>query len=315
MSNRKSTLLLMVVIGLFLANSPAFSEDDQSGDQLVSVFRDIYPDWSPDGTKIVFHSNRTGFSDREGSNVQIFVIDLATNNVEQLTTGPGRHVDPVWSPDGSMIMYGVGDDETRDLFVMNADGSDPRRLTNDDAANYHARWFPDSSGIIFDSNRDHDPADRITNREIYTMNLDGTGLTRLTNYSDWDTFAWISPDGSQIVWRRVVENFDDSRNAEIFVMDRDGSNIRRLTDTPAFDSYAVWSPDGESILFSSNRDEDHYEDFNMYLMNPDGSNLRKITETIDEVEQIRGRFSPDGKRIVYNRQYMDGRIEIHIMTL
>jgi Tol biopolymer transport system component len=53
---------------------------------------------------------------------------------------------------------------------MAADGSNNRRLTEDKASNYHAKWLPDGSGIIFDSNRDHNPGDEVTNREIYTMN-------------------------------------------------------------------------------------------------------------------------------------------------
>jgi len=316
MTPRNLVFSLMVIIGVLVAPStiPAQEDGAEPTNELVSIFRDIYPDWSPDGKKVVFHSNRTSFSDPDGTDVQIFVIDLETRKVEQLTHEPGRNVDPVWSPDGEQIVYSAGNDETRDIFIMAADGSNNRRLTEDKASNYHAKWLPDGSGIIFDSNRDHNPGDEVTNREIYTMNLEGANVSRLTNYSDWDTYASVSPEGSKIVWRRVVENFDDSRNAEIFVMDRDGENIKRLTDTPAFDSYPAWSPDGQKIMFSSNRNEDHYEDFNIYMINPDGTGLEKITDTIHEVEQIRARFSPDGKKIIYNRQFMDGRIEIHIMS-
>ena len=279
-------------------------------DELVTIVRDIYPDLSPDGTKVAFHSNRASFADREGLESQIFVLDLQTRRVSQLTHGPRGHRDPVWSPDGQQIVYSVGDDETRAIYVMGADGSSPRALLETDEAAYHPKWFPDGRGIIFDSDRDHDPTDRITNREIYTMELASGTVQRLTDYPDWDTFASISPDGRKIVWRRVVDNPDGTRNAEIFVMNRDGSEMRRLTDTPAFDAYPTWSPDGRKILFSSNRDEDHYEDFNIYWMNPDGTDVERLTETLHQVEQIRARFSSDGTRIIYNRQYLDGRIEI-----
>jgi len=186
-------------------------------------------------------------------------------------------------------------------------------LTTYDHADYHPSWLPDGSGILFDSDRHHDPNVTITNRELYLLDLESSEIRRLTDYPDWDTFASISPDGQWITWRRVTENFDATRNAEIFVMRRDGTEVRRLTDDAAFDSYAAWSPDSRRILFSSNRGADHYEDFDIYWIRVDGSGLERITETLHEVEQIRARFSPDGRRIVYNRQYLDGRIEIHIM--
>ena len=96
-------------------------------------------------------------------------------------------------------------------------------------------------------------------------------------------------------------------------MDRDGSNIRNLTNHPDFDGYPSWSPDSRYILFASNQDSENFLDFNVYVMKADGTKLRKLTETISEVEQVRPMFSPDGTKIIFNRDYPDGRIEMHVM--
>ncbi len=108
-------------------------------------------------------------------------------------------------------------------------------------------------------------------------------------------------------------NSDSGRNSEVFIMDRDGSNIRNLTNHPDFDGYPSWSPDSRYILFASNQDGENFLDFNVYVMKADGTKLRKLTETISEVEQVRPMFSPDGTKIIFNRDYPDGRIEMHVI--
>lgn len=275
----------------------------------LGVVRDVYPEWSPDGRSLVFHSNRVG------SVNQVYVLELETGDVRQLTHDPLPKWNARWSPDGASIVYSAGGDEHRVIRVMDPWGRNQRDLTTLEYADFHPSWHPDGTGILFDSDRDHTEGVEITNRELYSLALESGEVTRLTEYADWDTFASFSPDGSMIVWRRVVENFDSTRNAEIYLMNRDGSGLRRLTDNPAFDSYPEWSPDSRRLLFSSNRDGDHYEDFNIYWINTDGTGLERLTTTIHEVEQIRARFSPDGSRIVYNRQFPDGRIEIHVMEV
>jgi Tol biopolymer transport system component len=78
-----------------------------------------------------------------------------------------------WSPDGSKIVFYGGRDDNRDIYVMNADGSNPTRLTNDPAQDRYPTWSPDGLRIAFTSNRDGDD-------EIYVMSADGTGLVRFT---------------------------------------------------------------------------------------------------------------------------------------
>ncbi|HEV2820785.1 MAG TPA: hypothetical protein VGW11_09785, partial [Solirubrobacteraceae bacterium] len=110
---------------------------------------------------------------------------------------------------------------------------------------------------------------------IYTMNPDGTGLTRLTDSPGEDSGPVWSPDGTQIAFQSRR-----SGDLEIYRMDADGSNVTRLTDndsgTPLenFDAFATWSPDGERIAWTSARDGD----FEVYSMSArDGSDVQRLT--------------------------------------
>jgi len=119
--------------------------------------------------------------------------------------------------------------------------------------------LPDSNltQIAFSSNRDG-------NNEIYVINADGSGLTRLTNNPARDSYPAWSPDRD-----RIAFTSDREGNGEIYIMNADGSRVTRLTDNPADDWYAAWSADGKRIAFTS--------DYEIYVINIDGSELTNLT--------------------------------------
>ena len=125
--------------------------------------------------------------------------------------------------------------------------------------------------------------------DVWTIDADGTDLTRLT-HSPWPEFdpAW-SPDGSQIVFTSQRDNGD----REIYVMNADGSGQTRLTTSPGFDENPSWSPDGERIAFDSMRDGN----LEIYVMNADGTKQTRVTNhpALDAIPS----WSQDSKRIVF----------------
>ncbi|NJD53817.1 MAG: hypothetical protein FIB07_13230 [Candidatus Methanoperedens sp.] len=153
--------------------------------------------------------------------------------------------------------------------------------------------------IAFVSNRDG-------NDEIYSMNADGTGQTRLTNNTASDVNPAWSSDGTRIAF---VSNRDG--NNEIYVMNADGSNQQRLTSSTSSDINPTWSPDGTRIAFATNRDTGSWVGYEVYVMNANGSNQQRLTNnTVDDVNPT---WSPDGTRIAFITN-KDGNYEIYVMN-
>lgn len=135
--------------------------------------------------------------------------------------------------------------------------------------------------IVFNSTRNG-------RSDIYVMNSDGTGQTRLTHNEASDTEATWSPNGRQIAF-----SSDRDGNEEIYMMDADGGNQRNLTHHPVLDGSPAWSPDGSQIAFTSERVNNG---LSIFVMDADGANVRQLTEGPFDVVP---KWSPDGKRIAF----------------
>src|SRR5690606_7119170 len=165
---------------------------------------------SPDGSKIVFRSIRDGDPD-------IYVMDADGSNVKRLTHELGYDGGAFFSPDGTKIVYrayhptdsaeiadylslleqGLIRPGKLDIYVMDADGSNKRRITNNGAANFAPYWHPDGRRIIFSSNLG-DPTGR--NFDLYLIDIDGKNLERVTTSPVFDGFPMFSPDGKYLVF-------------------------------------------------------------------------------------------------------------------
>jgi TolB protein len=144
-------------------------------------------------------------------------------------------------------------------------------------------WSPDGTRIAFYSERDG-------NAEIYVMNADGSGVTRLTNTSADEGYPAWSPDG-----RTISFDSDRTGNFDVFAMNPDGSNVRPLTKHPARDVSATWSPDGSKIVFMSDREPGG---FDAYEAAPDPSApATRVTRTGSTWFPV---FSPDGKTLAFH---------------
>jgi YVTN family beta-propeller protein len=150
---------------------------------------------------------------------------------------------------------------------------------------------PGSNGkIAFVSTRD-DP-----NGEIYVMNADGSGVTRLTSDPGLDADPTWSPDGTQIAWAA-----ERAGNVDIYVMDADGSNPRRITTNAAADTLPTWSPDGTRIAFTTNRADSSANALDIYSIAADGTGSETPLAATAGIQESSPRWAPDGSKILYNR--------------
>ncbi|MHB1160834.1 MAG: hypothetical protein ACYC3V_10970 [Chloroflexota bacterium] len=154
---------------------------------------------------------------------------------------------------------------------------------------------PASGKIAFVSRRDR-------NDEIYLMNADGSGQTRLTNSPAYDGAPVWSPDGSRVAFASKRDG-----NDEIYVMNADGTGQTNLTRHPGADLSPAWSPEGSRIAFSSYRDG-HID---IYVMNADGSGLRQLTD--GQGTNSSPTWSPDGGKITFDST-RDGSYEVYVMN-
>jgi len=221
----------------------------------------FYPSVSPDGDTVFFSS-------RDSGNYEIYSIDINGDNLKKLTNGIGAlyapelspngewvvftkngdglwrmrpdgsdvkritnkdDIDPSWSPDGSMISFASSRAGKRQLFVMNADGSNVQQVTDLNNMGGRNTWSPDGKQLAFYRGPQGD-------RNIFIINIDGTGLVRLTNGGDNLGPSW-SPDGNWIVFT----SYRDGNN-ELYIIHPDGTGLTRLTNSPISDWQPRWGP-------------------------------------------------------------------------
>ena len=176
-------------------------------------------------------------------------------------------------------------DGNAEIYVMNADGNNPIRLTHHPAEDAHPSWSPDGRRIAFISNRNGG------NYQIYVMDSNGKNLRRLAQgVRDWFP-AW-SPDGQTIAFERVG---DDGLRSKIHVVSPDGTNLQRLgAEILSDDRHPTWSPDSQRIAFVSWREDEGPE---IYVMDANGKSRKRIT---NNSENERGpSWSPDGSKIAF----------------
>ncbi|MBE0686214.1 MAG: PD40 domain-containing protein [Anaerolineaceae bacterium] len=194
------------------------------------------------------------------------------------------------------ILFETNRDGNQEIYMMNADGSDPINLTNSTAIDFSPSWSPDRNSVAFNSGIGG-------NAEIFILDLEDMQSNNITNNlaKDWEP-DW-SPDGSQIVF------FTDRDGlSEIYTIQMDTFTTLRLTDTDAYDRQPAWSPDGQQIAFSSDRDGE----WEIYLMDTDGDNITRLTN--HEEFDLAPAWSPDGKTISFSSKQA-GNWEIYIMDM
>jgi len=256
------------------------------------AYGDGLPAISPDGTRIVFDSNRKRVEGQPVNTQHLFLMKIDGSDLTPLTWGSSA----TWSPDGARIAYhasaGGGAPPIRvepgapapdsDIFVMDvrgflSKGTKPRNLTNTPGLiEDDADWSPDGRAIVFTrrtatargSNASNDPS-----TELFVMTPDGRGApVRLTNNTEEERAPAWSPDGKRLVFvaRRGGTDF------EICVMNADGTGLKQLTDNATGDLTPSWSLDGTQITFHRIVSPGRYQ---LFTIGADGTGEVQVTDT------------------------------------
>ncbi len=213
----------------------------------------------------------------------IFGADADGKHARRLTKEKGDpstpsglffQLQPAWSPDGTEIAFSSARDGVAHIYVMNADGTGTRRLTDTDQGDEHPSWSADGKRIVF-------------SREgaLFAAPAAGGKAHRVGRGLGSAQDPAYSPDGKLIAYDYRKPGF---QNREIFVMHADGTGIRAVTRLGGSSGLPAWSPDGKTLAFQSNASLDHYEIFRVAV---NGTHVQRVTTS--SIDAIQPAFTPD----------------------
>ncbi len=287
-----------------------FSRDDRQ-----IIFQSDWDEINSQGCDQQFVMNTDGTLREGGSPYQL------------VSTGSGRTTCGYFLPDGRIVYsstHAAGPEcpaprpsatgayawpvyEAYDIYVAEADGSNPQPLIQSDYYDAEATVSPDGRYIVFTSTRSGDI-------DVWRYEIETGEYLQLTDEPGYDGGAFFSPDSKKIVWRASRPEGEDLEShrelleqglvepgeLNIYVMDADGSNKRQVTDLDGANWAPFFHPDGQRLLFSSNHHklDGGGREFAIFMVDLDGSNLKQITHsgTFESFPM----FSYDGTKLIFS---------------
>ena len=191
--------------------------------EITDLFPGQDPAWAPDGSRLAYVATVIEVN-------QVFTADAITSS--QVTREEAYAGQPTWAPDGKRLAYVAERDRNWDIWVVDLNGGEPYRLTNDPAQDWAPAWSPDGSLIAFVSNRGG-------SHQIYAMKADGSDVRALTDLAQGAESPCWSPDGYWLAFVTYTGDGTGVNARELYLMRADGRDQARLT----YDSFDDTEPD------------------------------------------------------------------------
>jgi Tol biopolymer transport system component len=269
-----------------------------SPDEIITIRLD------PTG-EILATSIKTGGIEYE--HTELYTVRTDGTGLTRLTDNQDWDLYPSWSPDGDELGFLSFRDETLDIWVMDADGGNQRLLYDSGGHEADIHWVGDLIAFTRDS-------------QIWVMNSDGTNAHRITDppragewgdavlpFGDYD--PRISPDGSRVVYERLVDDTTQYGNYDLFMVNIDGSSETRLTENGWTQGLVSWSNDGQKLVYIVSA-VDLDGKYDLFFIDPDGSGMVDITSDILPREFLANSpiFSKDDSTVYFIGQWYGWKI-------
>lgn len=243
-------------------------------------------------------------------------------NIKQLTFG-GENAEAYFSFDGKQLIFQSKRDDLQcdQIFTMNTDGSNVRRVSNGEGRTTCSYFFKNNKKVLYGSThlgaKECPPNPDFSKGyvwaiyptyDIFSANADGSKIKQLTRTKGYDAEATVSPNGKKIVFTSMRDG-----DLDLYVMDSNGKNVKRLTNELGYDGGAFFSPDNKQIVYRAYHPKTEAEiaryklrlsedliepnNFEIWVMNADGSNKRQVTKLGSA--SFAPFFTPDGKKIIF----------------
>lgn len=296
----KSTLLKGMIVSVVIGASAVLyglgTSDDGAVRVTVNPYDERYPDWSPDGSKLLYQTDCNG-------NWDIYIIDLATGVQTQVTADTGWDARAAWSRDGSLIAFESDRNNEApnpgyprcEIFVIPPTGEPATQVTDWPWFNERPDWSPDGSELVYASDYGNSntaggqdpmythPAD------LWRIPVTGGTPVKVTNITEYENDPEWSYDGSTIAF-----SADYAGNWDIWTIPAGGGDVTRVTDDPATDMDPSLSPSGRWIAFWSNRSGND----EIWIAPATGGPAIQITD--HPASDWHPSWSPDGTKIAFD---------------